>query len=339
MKKFYLVLFLTFCSFSFGQSNYLVENFNYPAGNLVTAHGWLEHSGVGTNIIETTASGLTFAGYIGSGVGVAATADNTGSDINKAFEGPISSGSVYASFLVKAGAVPYTDANASPYFFHFGTVTTAPNINSAFRARTFILPGTNPATQIKFALTFNSSSPAATETTADYDITGTYLMIIKYTFNNASTSDDSVSMFVLSVGDNLVAEPTTPTIGPITGSAADATLIDAIVIRQYSADQNVILDGFYARNQWDLINAGSSLASSSFKYNSFSIYPNPVTQGQINFNMDGPKNIVIYDLNGRKIIEKNTLSTHLDISEVKKGFYIVKVTSDNKTFSSKILVN
>lgn len=339
MKKFYFLMFLISTTYSFGQANYLVENFDYTAASPLTNHGWLEHSGVGTNIIETTATGLSFAGYVGTNIGLAAGVDNTGSDINKVLQAGVSTGSVYASFMVKAGVIPYTDSNSTPFFFHFGTVSTTPNLNSAFRARVFILPGTNNATQIKFALTFNSTSPAAAEITGDYDINGTYLMVVKYTFNAATTTDDTASLYVFNVGDTFTTEPATPTIGPVLGTAADATIIDAIALRQYSANQNVIVDGFYVRTVWDLVNAGVPLSTKSFENTSLAIYPNPVNQGQINFDLEGEKNITIYDVNGRVVLEKSISTQNLDISQVKQGLYMLRVTSDNKTYTSKILVN
>lgn len=339
MKKFYFLFVLFLSAFSFGQANYLVENFDYTAASPLINHGWFEHSGVGTNIIETTPTGLNFAGYVGSNIGLAAGVDNTGSDVNKVMDAGVTSGSVYASFMVKAGVIPYTDTNSTPYFFHFGTVSTNPNLNSAFRARVFILPGTNNATQIKFALTFNSTSPATTEITGDYDINGTYLMVVKYTFNSATTTDDSASLYVFNVGDTFTTEPANPTIGPVLGTAADATVIDAIALRQYSNNQNVIVDGFYVRTEWDLVNAGAPLSSISFENKSLTIYPNPVSQGQINFDIEGEKYITIYDVNGRVVLEETSSSQNLDINQVKKGFYMLKVTSDNKTYTTKIIVN
>ncbi|WP_339838234.1 T9SS type A sorting domain-containing protein [uncultured Flavobacterium sp.] len=338
MKKKYSLLALVITSLSLAQSNYLVENFNYTAGDLLTTHNWMEHSGAGTNVIETTAAGLTFTGYVGSNIGLAAGVDNTGSDINKAFDGAISTGSVYTSFLVKPGVIPYTDTNSNPYFFHYGTVSTAPNLNSAFRARTFILPGTDPTTQIKFALSFNSTSPATAEITADFDSNNTYLMVVKYTFNATTTSDDTASLYVFNVGDSFTTEPATPTIGPVTGSAADATLIDAIALRQYSANQNILVDAFYVRTVWDLVNPGVPLSTKSFDNKSFLIYPNPASQGLVNLDIEGVKDITIYDVNGRIVLQQSTSSNTLDVSQVKQGFYLVQLTTAGKTVTSKLII-
>ena len=67
MKKIYLFIFLMMNTMAFAQSPLLVEDFNYPAGDLLTAHNWLVHSGT-TNAVAVTSPGLTFAGYVGSDI-------------------------------------------------------------------------------------------------------------------------------------------------------------------------------------------------------------------------------------------------------------------------------
>jgi len=92
----------------------LVENFDYTAGDYLTAHGWTAHSGAETSPIQVVAPGLKFSGYAGSGVGNAANVANTGEDVNIVFE-EVTSGSIYASFIIKTGA-----SNAAGYFLNLG---------------------------------------------------------------------------------------------------------------------------------------------------------------------------------------------------------------------------
>ena len=53
----------------------LVENFDYPAGTLLTTFGWTAHSGGGTQAIDVVVPGLTFAGYSLSNIGGMAQLD------------------------------------------------------------------------------------------------------------------------------------------------------------------------------------------------------------------------------------------------------------------------
>ena len=158
MKKLYTLLVLFSFGFTFGQVNYLVEHFNYAAAAPLTSNGWTAHSAGTTSPILVSTAGLNFSGYVGSGVGNAALVNNTGEDLNKPFGADITSGSIYTSFLVSV-----TATTPLVYFFHLGyyATPTAPvytALNSAYRARTFIAPGTDPTTQFKLGLAFNASA-------------------------------------------------------------------------------------------------------------------------------------------------------------------------------------
>ena len=96
----------------------LVENFDYPAGSLLTANGWTNHSGT-AEFIDVVVPGLSFTDYAGSGIGGAANLDNNGEDVNRTFEAQ--TGTVYAAFIIQTEAT-----NSAGYFFHFapGPFTT-----------------------------------------------------------------------------------------------------------------------------------------------------------------------------------------------------------------------
>ena len=123
MKKIYALLFCIMTTISFGQV--LSDDFNYADGTLLTANGWTAHSGGTAAPIDVgTSNGLIYAGYSGttgftaSAIGNAARLDNTGQDVNKAFSTPITSGDLYASFLVNVTTA------VDGYFLSLGTGTT-----------------------------------------------------------------------------------------------------------------------------------------------------------------------------------------------------------------------
>jgi hypothetical protein len=284
MKKLYSLIILISATYSFGQSNYLAENFDYAADALLTTQGWNAHSAGITNPITINNGGLSWTNtaYIGSGIGNSALVDNTGSDENKPLNGYISEGSVYASFLYKTNAA-ITTAN-DDFFFHFVKYNNETNpvftsTNTAFRGRIFVLPGTT-ATQFKLGLTFNSTTVAVDDVTADLDITQTYLIVVKYTFIDGA-DNDTVSLYVFSDGQNITSEPVTPTIGPITGTAADIGIIQGVALRQYAATQNNLIDGIYVRNEWNMVDAGSDLTSYT------SLWSNGIPSASKNAIIDG----------------------------------------------------
>ena len=243
MKKTLLFLAATATIGGYAQNPLLVEHFNDTTNALLTNMGWYAHSGGTTNAVAVVSPGLSWTqtAYPGSGVGNAGGVVNTGQDVNKPLAANVDTGAVYTSFLIKANGTV-----ATSYFFHYAEYSNiaTPNyssITTAFRARAFVRPGTNPATQFKVGLTFNNSSVTA-DTTANLTIGTTYLVVVKYQFVSGA-ANDQVSLWLFEDGDNIASLPATPTIGPLTGTAADLTAVQAIALRQGAAGQNVIVDG------------------------------------------------------------------------------------------------
>jgi len=282
MKKLYTLLVLFSFGFTFGQVNYLVEHFNYAAAAPLTSNGWTAHSAGTTSPILVSTAGLNFSGYVGSGVGNAALVNNTGEDLNKPFGADITSGSVYTSFLVSV-----TATTPLVYFFHLGyyATPTAPvytALNSAYRARTFIAPGTDPTTQFKLGLAFNAS--ATQGETSNLTIGQTYLVVVKYKFITGDFNDE-VSLFVYSTTDAIpTTEPATPNLGPFTNTTsgtpaaptADAPVLQAVALRQADLTQRITVDGIVVRTVWNLVNAGTALSTNNFELSPIRLYPNPV---------------------------------------------------------------
>ncbi|MDP5067579.1 MAG: hypothetical protein NWP50_01205, partial [Schleiferiaceae bacterium] len=218
MKKTLLFLAATATIGGYAQNPLLVEHFNDTTNALLTNMGWYAHSGGTTNAVAVVSPGLSWTqtAYPGSGVGNAGGVVNTGQDVNKPLAANVDTGAVYTSFLIKANGTVST-----AYFFHYAEYSnmTTPNyssITTAFRARTFVLPGTDPATQFKVGLTFNNSSVTA-DTTANLTIGTTYLVVVKYQFVSGA-ANDQVSLWLFEDGDNIASLPATPTIGPLTGT-------------------------------------------------------------------------------------------------------------------------
>lgn len=341
MKKLYFLFLLLTTSLSFSQVNYLAENFEYSDGDELITHGWLEHSSPGNSVIQVTSPGLTFTDYIGSGVGLAAGVDDNGSDVNKPFAADISAGSIYVSFMVKAGAVPYTETSTDAYFLHLGTYSTAPVLSSAFRARTFMFNGTDPNTQIQFGFSFNESSSTNGATlTGDYNIANTYLVVVKYTFI-AGDNNDTVSMYIFNDGDDLSTEPAIPTIGPLVGGAADAVVLQVVALRQHSVNQNIIVDGILARTEWNLVDEGSDLSLNDFQNSELSVYPNPVNSGVVSIksSVSGVKNVELFDIMGRSVFQTKLDTDELDVSTIRSGMYLLKISIDGRSSVTKLIIN
>jgi hypothetical protein len=255
MKKTLLYLALTATIGGYAQNPLLVEHFDTTANTPLTNLGWNSHSTSGNpstsnpQVVVSPGLSWTQTAYPGSGVGNAGGVLENGQDVSKPLSANVDTGSVYTSFLVKANGTV-----VSGYFFHYAQYSNiaTPNytlISSAFRARTFVLPGTNPAAQFKLGLSFNGSS-VTSDTTSNLTIGTTYLVVVRYKFVPGAANDE-VSLWVLTDGSSIASLPAVPTIGPLTATAIgtppapapDLTAVQGIALRQYATGQNVIVDG------------------------------------------------------------------------------------------------
>jgi hypothetical protein len=109
---------------------------------------------------------------------------------------------------------------------------------------------------------------------------------------------------------------------------------------------NKIIAGTYGRGAWQCnIPTQSSLANETFEMENIAIYPNP-NKGIFNISMGTitPKTIIVYDLIGKIIyskseFENNQSSVLFDISDVSAGVYFVKIISENKSITKRIIKN
>ena len=326
MRKIYAMLIMAQMGVVYAQTPLLVEDFDYPESALLTDNGWGAQSAGGTNPVSVVAPGLTFADYYGSGIGNAASVSNTGEDVNKSF-GEQTSGSVYASFLVKADA-----SVADQYFFLLG----ADPITTAFRARTYIVPDATDETKFAVGLAFNTSTPQEVTSTL-YNFGQTYLFVVKYTIIEGA-DNDMVSIFVFEEGQDFMTEPATATIGPLTGSNTDVN-VGTVGLRQFSSDQDITVDGIRVSTVWDVDNSNNSVGS--FTSNNVKLYPNPVNGNTLNISGfdNGIDSVELFDVTGKKVLQANNVNSAVNVARLTNGVYIARITSGSATATKRIVVN
>lgn len=240
MKKMILLTGLLLFAVTNVYSQLLDENFEYPAGDSLGAHDWITFSGGSVNRIMVTSPGLIFNNYSGSGIGNSATLTNSGQDIYKNFISAKDTLSLYISFMVNV-----ISARSGDYFLSL-LPSTSTNL---FTGRVY-------AKDSSGTLAFGLSKTTAAAggifyTPSVYNYNTTYLILLKYTFNETGNSDDQVSLFVFnSIVPSI--EPS-PAIGPISGTGADLNDAGRIALRQGTASSSpdVIIDGIFAATSWD----------------------------------------------------------------------------------------
>ncbi|MDD5183777.1 MAG: DUF1533 domain-containing protein, partial [Paludibacter sp.] len=200
---------------------WLAEDFNYTAASLLTANGWTAHSGAGTQAIDVTVPGLSFNGYVGSGIGGAALVDNTGEDVNKSFTAQ-TSGILYIASLIQINA-----NTTAGYFYNLGPNT----IGSTFFSRVWVNSSANGIN-----ITNGSTAPSSYVSIING---ATFMLVLKHNFTTNKTD-----MFILNSFS--ATEPITP------DATIDETIteIGSVALRQYSAAQNILVDGIRVTTTW-----------------------------------------------------------------------------------------
>ena len=70
------------------------------------------------------------------------------------------------------------------------------------------------------------------------------------------------------------------------------------------------------------------------------MYPNPVSNGKVYISTknDSDKEIIIFDLLGKKVLQTMLSTRELNISNLIPGVYIIKINEDNATATRKLIV-
>ena len=237
MKRLFLLLML-FALTSQSKSQIFSEDFPYGIGVPLTSTGnWFAASGAGVNPLATT-PGLSYPGYVGSGIGDAVRFSTTGEDDSSSIVSRPNSGTVYASFLVWMSSAQAT----GDYFFAMSTS------GNAFDGRVY---ARSSGAGFQFGVT-KANEALVNYTTGVYNFFETYLVVVKYQFN-AGVADDQVSLFVFdTLSPPPMVEPA-PTVGPITAASTDAINLSRVLLRQGSSTSAPagVIDAIYLDLSWN----------------------------------------------------------------------------------------
>jgi hypothetical protein len=290
----------------------LNENFSYPSGTSLTANGWNAHSGAETNPILVGTQGLVFPGYPSSDIGLCALLANNGQDVNKTFA-TVTTGPVYCAFLVQVQAI------ANGYFLHLGGTP----IGNNHYGKVFI---NGTGNSFNFGLSKETADTVYT-TGSPFTKGATYLIILKYSIVEGAKNDE-VSLYIIT-GSIPATEPSVATIGPLADAGeTDLANVSAVALRQYSAKQNIMVDGIRVATKWEVaVSALTGIEDPSRPDNPV-LYPIPVSSELIISNARNVTMIEIFDFTGRKVISLNTEANEvvkIPVNHLKRGLYLIRL--------------
>ena len=298
----------------------LDENFNYPGGDSLGAHGWVSFSGGNTNILSVATQGLTYSGYPLSGIGLSTRLRNTGQDAYKQFTNNDTTGNVYVSFIVIVDS-----AGTGDYFF----ALLPDNSTTNYTGRVFVK---DTLGGIRFGVSKSTNPIVYANSNVFY---GTpYLIVLKYSFI-AGTQNDEVRLFVIT-GAIPGTEPA-PTIGPVTQLIGDAPNIRRIALRQGSVGLApvIFVDGIRVSRGWNTVVAVWPVSTVAESFSLSQNYPNPFNPStKINFSIpeNGFVKLKIYDLLGKEVKDlvnanysRGEYAVDFNAADLSSGIYVYSI--------------
>jgi len=120
--------------------------------------------------------------------------------------------------------------------------------------------------------------------------------------------------------------------GLATGFPDEVTLQLVIEFRSNASTEELFLDKVE-------FEAGAALGVTDNKIEKFNIFPNPSNTGSINITTvsNSPKHVQVFDMLGKKVIDQK-IDTKLNISSLRSGIYVVKVTENNFSTTKRLVV-
>ena len=98
-------------------------------------------------------------------------------------------------------------------------------------------------------------------------------------------------------------------------------------------------NGMYAIDNF-IISVNQVLGVNQNEISGLNMYPNPVSKGTlyITSNSSEAKSISIYDILGKQVLNTKTSNNSVNVSSLKAGSYIVKISEDGKTDTKKLII-
>ena len=237
----------------------LTENFEYELGNLYSQGGWLKYGTQATGPVQVIDNALTYPDYQDKAVGKAVhlTQVASGEDLMRAVsETAISSGKVYLSALVKVNAVA-----DDQYFLAFIQPTSAGIVDKKTPPENTRLIASKGSADGKFVFKISRNSATLFESTEEFELGKTYLVVMSYEFKEG-TKNDVVQLWVNPAVASTEPQPNAA-INSATHTGADMKSFQAIELRQGSSSTKVgpevIVDAIRVGTAWtDLFDVAST---------------------------------------------------------------------------------
>lgn len=343
MKKLSTFLLLGALSVTQAQILFSDDLSAYTAGQLLSSQGtWTNNSstygggtcaGSGCTNTSVSAGSLNYTNYIAEPtINIAALKPNqdaVGTPLATPLIMPTTSNTIYYSFLINVATVPTTTPA------DFFRALAGGNFNTAIRMQLKSATG-------GFTVGGSKNGGSNVYSTTVYPLNTTHLIVVKYTMNSGSTSDDVINFYV---NPPASGEPSTPAATVSVGGDYAATFtMDRFLLRTNTAAVPTMSVGAFkvAQNYSNLFVSGTTLAANNLTQStkSVSIKENPVTDF-LKLNIEktfDAKNatVSIVDASG-KTLKSEFLAENINVKSLKAGIYFVQISNGKDKSSLRFI--
>lgn len=301
----------------------IYEAFDYTVGaDLGDQPNWNNYSGT-TNPIDIVSGNLSYLDLVapsGNSVYLEGGAIDTELEFTA-----ITSGEVFTSFILNISDLSnITDLNDGGYIAILG----------GFDARVWVHPDTDPVgTTYNIAVT-NGSSVSAFSTT-NYNVGDNVFIVMSYNIDNGQ-----VNGWINPSSSDLGG--TAPTALLTDTDSSPSSSIDSFALRQDSTGETpgLIIDELRIATTWAEVTP-QSLSVTDNDRNQFSIYPNPTNTGSVSISSTNSDaiSVQVYDILGKQVKNETLSNNTLNVSNLKSGVYILKITQNNAYTAKKLVIN
>lgn len=293
------------------------ESFTYNVGTVLGSTQYWSNSNSGDEITVATGN-LSYTGVTPAGNSVTLAAD--GKECHAPFTATTSTeGTLYASFLMNV--TDYSSpADASQDYF----AVLTDGVSNNFKARVYIK---KTGTQYQLGLTSGSS-------TTNYDATlfnvgDVVMVVLAYDFAGNQLKawfNPNLATFNGTQTPNLTDTPATA-----------ITTLGGFLLRQGGATTNPAITVDELRVA---LTPPSSLSVAQNEIAGLRVSPNPVSTGMfyIVTELNATKNVQVYDIFGKKVVETAVTDNGVNVNGLSKGLYVVKITEEGKTAVKKLII-
>ncbi len=298
-------------------------------------------SPIWSNTVLPTATGNAIT-FVGSGVDPELNFTNT------------TSGSLYSSFVFNAVDAPtsivastITDPNYSTPtgFYSFmaqSPSTTTPGTFNNDYASAVMFRKNMTTNKYNLGLSKSSNSSECVWSTTEYDFNTQHIIVISYENIGDVVALNQVAK--LWIDPSTSTEPAVSTLyqsQPATSVSRDH--IDRIKILQASSTSTptLIIDEIRVANNWgQALGGASTMGITSVKTSELKMYPNPVTNGKLYIisTSNIEKEIVIINSLGQQVLQTKTIAEAINVSNLNKGTYFVKITEAGISATKKLII-